>query len=210
MSCRNWRSTTSIWNCALAEGAPIEIVPVLGSVTDARLVRKVLGAQQGRGGAACRGLQACAAGRGQPAGGPGQQCAGHRDAGAQAREVGVERFILVSSDKAVRPTNVMGASKRLAELVVQDLAQRSAGTVFTMVRFGNVLGSSGSVDPAVSGSDRPRRPGDADPSGCHALFHDRAGGRAPGAAGRASGQGRRGLRAGHGRSRSRSANWRAR
>lgn len=64
-----------------------------------------------------------------------------------ARDTGVERFILVSSDKAVRPTNVMGASKRLAELVVQDLATRSSGTRFSMVRFGNVLGSSGSVIP---------------------------------------------------------------
>ncbi len=64
-----------------------------------------------------------------------------------AREAGVERFILVSSDKAVRPTNVMGASKRLAELIVQDLATRSTGTRFSMVRFGNVLGSSGSVIP---------------------------------------------------------------
>ncbi|NDV99106.1 nucleoside-diphosphate sugar epimerase/dehydratase [Salipiger sp. PrR002] len=64
-----------------------------------------------------------------------------------AREAGVERFILVSSDKAVRPTNVMGASKRLAELIVQDLATRSSETRFSMVRFGNVLGSSGSVIP---------------------------------------------------------------
>ena len=64
-----------------------------------------------------------------------------------ARAAGVEHFILVSSDKAVRPTNVMGASKRLAELVVQDLATRSEKTRFSMVRFGNVLGSSGSVIP---------------------------------------------------------------
>ncbi|SFB06116.1 NDP-sugar epimerase, includes UDP-GlcNAc-inverting 4,6-dehydratase FlaA1 and capsular polysaccharide biosynthesis protein EpsC [Poseidonocella pacifica] len=64
-----------------------------------------------------------------------------------AREAGVERFILVSSDKAVRPTSVMGASKRLAELLVQDLATRSSQTRFSMVRFGNVLGSSGSVIP---------------------------------------------------------------
>lgn len=64
-----------------------------------------------------------------------------------AREAGVERFILVSTDKAVRPTSVMGASKRLAELVVQDLATRSQTTRFSMVRFGNVLGSSGSVIP---------------------------------------------------------------
>ena len=63
-----------------------------------------------------------------------------------AREARVERFVLISTDKAVRPTNVMGASKRLAELILQ--AHASDGeceTVFTMVRFGNVLDSSGSV-----------------------------------------------------------------
>lgn len=64
-----------------------------------------------------------------------------------ARAYEVERFILVSTDKAVRPSSVMGASKRFAELIVQDLATRSKGTRFSMVRFGNVLGSSGSVIP---------------------------------------------------------------
>ena len=63
-----------------------------------------------------------------------------------AKELGVERFVLVSTDKAVRPTNIMGASKRLAELILQAMAeQRDTPTVFTMVRFGNVLDSSGSV-----------------------------------------------------------------
>lgn len=64
-----------------------------------------------------------------------------------AVECGVDRCILISTDKAVRPTNVMGASKRFAELILQDAAVRQTSTVFSMVRFGNVLGSSGSVVP---------------------------------------------------------------
>lgn len=72
---------------------------------------------------------------------------GTKNTAEAALKNNVKNFVLISTDKAVRPTNIMGASKRLAEIFLQDLASRPSNTIFSMVRFGNVLDSSGSVVP---------------------------------------------------------------
>lgn len=82
-----------------------------------------------------------------PAEGVKNNVLGTLKAAQAAARNGVADFVLISTDKAVRPTNIMGASKRLSEMVLQAMAATSNTTKFTMVRFGNVLGSSGSVVP---------------------------------------------------------------
>jgi len=131
----------------LAEAAGIEVTTRLGSVTNRARVANVLT------GEAVEIVLHAAAYKHVPLveenelEGARNNVLGTQAVAEAAMAAGVERFILVSTDKAVRPTNVMGATKRLAEIVIQDLQTRSSHTKFAMVRFGNVMGSSGSVLP---------------------------------------------------------------
>ncbi len=130
-----------------AKQAGIELIPVLGSVTDRVRVESAICVNN------VQIVFHAAAYKHVPLveinelTGLYNNVIGTRNVAKAARKFGVERFILISTDKAVRPTNIMGSSKRLAELVIQDMASRWHGTLFSMVRFGNVLGSSGSVIP---------------------------------------------------------------
>jgi FlaA1/EpsC-like NDP-sugar epimerase len=125
--------------------ADTKIIPVLGSVLDRKLVARTIstyGVEVIYHAAAYKHVPLVEV---NPFTGLQNNTFGTLTLAEVAKEAGVERFVLVSSDKAVRPTNVMGASKRLAELILQALAAPRGATVFTMVRFGNVLDSSGSV-----------------------------------------------------------------
>ncbi len=126
----------------------IEVVACLGSVLDERLLRSLLHdhrVQTIYHAAAYKHVPLVEANMQQ---GLRNNVFGTLVVARAALEAGVEMCILISTDKAVRPTNVMGASKRAAELIFQAAAMRSgARTMFSMVRFGNVLGSSGSVVP---------------------------------------------------------------
>ena len=123
-----------------------EIVPVLGSVADRALVRRTIEKHVIATifhAAAYKHVPIVEA---NPVTGLSNNTFGTAILAEAARDLGVERFVLISTDKAVRPTNIMGASKRLAELFLQaQAADPACRTVFTMVRFGNVLDSSGSV-----------------------------------------------------------------
>ena len=127
--------------------AGLTIVPVLGSVCDAGLVAQTLAEHDVDVVLHAAAYKHLPLVQTNAIAGLQNNVFGTKIMADAAREAGVRRFILVSSDKAVRPTNIMGASKRLSELIVQDLATRSKSTLYSMVRFGNVLGSSGSVIP---------------------------------------------------------------
>lgn len=126
---------------------PIRIVPVLGSVADGRAVRQALEENRVEIVLHAAAYKHVPLVEENPIAGLMNNAMGTRILADACLRTGVARFLLVSTDKAVRPTNVMGASKRMAELVVQDMAARGGVTGFSIVRFGNVLGSSGSVIP---------------------------------------------------------------
>ncbi|MFT5164174.1 MAG: FlaA1/EpsC-like NDP-sugar epimerase [Alteromonadaceae bacterium] len=139
---------------ALQSKLSIQIIPVLGNVIDDFLVTNVIKTY------AVNTIYHAAAYKHVPivennvVSGIRNNVWGTKTCAEAASKCGVENFVLISTDKAVRPTNVMGSSKRLAELVLQALAAKEqdkddaqAKTNFSMVRFGNVLGSSGSVVP---------------------------------------------------------------
>lgn len=131
----------------LAETAGITVTTRLGSVLDARRVAEVMGETKTEIVLHAAAYKHVPLIEENELEGARNNVLGTQVVAESAQTAGVERFILISTDKAVRPTNIMGATKRLAELVVQDLQTRSERTKFSMVRFGNVLGSSGSVLP---------------------------------------------------------------
>jgi len=126
---------------------PPEIVPLLASVCDEMRIRKIFGAWRPDT------VYHAAAYKHVPLvetnliEGVRNNVLGTWVTALAAQDCGASNFVLISTDKAVRPTNVMGASKRLAELILQAFAEETPSTCFSMVRFGNVLGSSGSVVP---------------------------------------------------------------
>ncbi|WP_256837423.1 nucleoside-diphosphate sugar epimerase/dehydratase [Sphingopyxis sp. KK2] len=131
----------------LPDGQHPELIEELGNVTDQPTVRRLLARWRPDTifhAAAYKHVPLVEA---NPIAGIGNNVCGTLFMASEADRIGVANFVLISTDKAVRPTNVMGASKRVCELVLQGLAGRGSQTCFAMVRFGNVLGSSGSVVP---------------------------------------------------------------
>ena len=127
--------------------AGVELVTVLGSAGDGQLVSRVLQEQAVQVVFHAAAYKHVPLVQANPLAGLANNVLGTLVLARAAARSGVASFTLISTDKAVRPTNVMGASKRAAELVIQALALELPATRLAMVRFGNVLGSSGSVVP---------------------------------------------------------------
>ncbi|MDG9667323.1 polysaccharide biosynthesis protein [Hahella sp. CR1] len=132
--------------CALRK-LKVDLVPILGSVTNKDLIGNVVANYS------IHTLYHAAAYKHVPIvernsiEGAKNNVLGTYYAALAARTYGVEKFVLISTDKAVKPVNVMGQTKRAAEIIVRKMAEKPSNTTFCSVRFGNVLGSSGSVVP---------------------------------------------------------------
>jgi len=129
------------------EGGATSIVPLLGSVCDHGRMSSIINAWAPHTIYHAAAYKHVPLVEHNPVEGLWNNVFGTLTVATAARDANVHDFVFISTDKAVRPTNVMGATKRLAELVLQALAADQSDTRFSMVRFGNVLGSSGSVVP---------------------------------------------------------------
>lgn len=132
---------------ALVPNPAVEIIPLLGSVGDEGRMRTILEAWRPSTIYHAAAYKHVPLVEHNPREGIANNLLGTWRFARLAADLCVPDFVLISTDKAVRPTNVMGATKRAAELVLQALSAESTNTRFSMVRFGNVLGSSGSVVP---------------------------------------------------------------
>ncbi len=129
-------------------GLSIQLDKVLGSITNPILLERIFNKKSIQTIYHAAAYKHVPLVEGNPVAGLSNNIFGTQLLATHAMQADVETFILISTDKAVRPTNVMGCSKRVAELVLQALADnKHCNTTFSMVRFGNVLGSSGSVVP---------------------------------------------------------------
>jgi FlaA1/EpsC-like NDP-sugar epimerase len=126
---------------------PIAIVPLLGSVQDEARIESIISTWRPQTIYHAAAYKHVPLVEHNPAEGIRNNVFGTLVVAEAAKRHGVQNFVLISTDKAVRPTNIMGATKRLAEQILQALAAQNPATRFSMVRFGNVLGSSGSVVP---------------------------------------------------------------
>lgn len=123
------------------------IIPILASVTDHDRMEEVMRSYAPRTVYHAAAYKHVPLVEANPNEGVRNNVFGTRIVAQLAQKYGADDFVLISTDKAVRPPNIMGASKRIAEMVLQVMAENCASTRFSMVRFGNVLGSSGSVVP---------------------------------------------------------------
>jgi FlaA1/EpsC-like NDP-sugar epimerase len=125
----------------------IPMVPVLSSIQDTEVLRSVMEEHKIQTIYHAAAYKHVPMVESNPLAGIRNNVFGTSNVALVAAEYDVEKFVLISTDKAVRPTNIMGATKRFAELYIQGIAELGSGTEFSIVRFGNVLGSSGSVVP---------------------------------------------------------------